>query len=135
MLIISLILFLILITILDCKTKIIPDGLSLLGIIAILHYQYYAGNIWQALLGIDMGIGIVWIMNCLRLNSLGGGDAKLMALIGSVMGWQVILAVALLAWVIFLPFKYKLKQKKVAYSPFIFVAFIISLIFKKIIYG
>lgn len=107
---------------------IIPDGISLLGILIALHLQYNDGNILQALLGIDMGIGVMWIMNCLKLQRVGGGDAKLMALIGVFTNWQVALCTALIALLIYLPFKYRLKQKTVAYSPYIVGGLVVCLI-------
>ena len=87
---------------------------------AVLHYQYYAGNVWRALLGIDMGIGIIWIMNCLkRRNEFGGGDAKLLSLIGAVIGWKVIF-IFLIAFFLLLGFRKITKNyKTLPFAPFI----------------
>ena len=114
--------FLMLISVLDCKTKEITDGLSLLGIILALNFQLSNGDIKLAIVGINAGILIVWLMNCLRFTRLGGGDAKLMAFIGACLGWKVVLLTALLAFVIFGLSKNRLRNKgisQVAYSPFI----------------
>ena len=129
-----LIIFLFLITLVDYETRTIPDGLSLLGILLVLHYQSYTGGIGPALLGIDAGIGVVWAMNSLKLTGLGGGDAKTMALIGACFGWQAAVMTALFAWLIYLPFKYRIKQRTVAYSPYILAGFFMVKLWNAILY-
>lgn len=120
MIILLLILFLILATLVDWKTKIIPDGLTLLGIIIALHYQFLSGNVWQALLGIDAGIGIIWLMNIIKKRgNFGGGDAKLLAFIGTILGWKVIF-VFFISLLLLIGFRKITKNyAPIAFAPFI----------------
>lgn len=109
-------------TVIDIKYKVIYDGITLLGCLIILHYQFLQGDIKQCLLGIDTGILIVWIMNLVKLNRLGGGDTKLMALVGAALGWKAIIVIAPLAWLICKVCRIWNKEKSIAYAPFISTA-------------
>jgi len=109
----------------DIKTKVIKDGITLFGILIALNWHLFIGNITVAVLGMTAGVGIAWGMELFKLNRLGGGDVKLLALIGACMGWQVAVSTAITAFIIFLPVKYRSKQKKVAYAPFITMSFVL----------
>ena len=126
--------YLLLISWVDYNTKIIGDGLTLLGILVVLNYQLFFGDMQQVVWGINAGIGIVWIMNVLKLNKVGGGDAKLMALIGAFTGWQIAISNFLISIIIFMPVRYKLKQKAIAYAPFITGAFVVVKLCQTVIF-
>lgn len=120
MITILLTLYLIVITIIDCKTKTISDGFTLLGIILSLNYAVYHGGISNAVMGINAGIGIVLLMNILGLITLGGGDAKLAAMIGSFIGWQAVIAIMIISLPVFYLIR---KGQREAYSPYILTGF------------
>lgn len=123
-----LVLYLAIICYIDVKTKTIGDGFTLLGILVALNQQLFYGDIEASVLGITAGVGIVWIMNIARLKNLGGGDAKLVAMIGAFTDWKVAVSTALVAAIIFLPFSYGPRAKRVAYAPYITVAFILVIL-------
>lgn len=97
----------------DALTGTIPNAFSLAGISAILAASAFLPGIdaRRALLGLVAGGGVLLALGVglsllLGKDALGGGDVKLMALIGAVVGWQAVFPVlfwsaclALLWWV------------------------------------
>jgi leader peptidase (prepilin peptidase)/N-methyltransferase len=105
-------------TFIDLDHKIIPDGVTLpgmaLGLIAsfvlpTLVARYHPINAadishWRGLLqgviGLAVGGGIIYVIAVLgkavfKKEAMGGGDLKLLAMIGAFMGWQLVLLVLL----------------------------------------
>jgi len=121
-----LIAFLLIISIRDIHTKIIADGYTLIGILVGLNYQLFYGDIRTSVLGLTCGVLTVWIMNALKIQRIGGGDCKLMGMIGAFTCWQIALGTALLSYLIFLPVKHMSKQRVIAYAPFITLGFILA---------
>lgn len=120
----AIIALLIVISYVDIKTKTISDGITLLGILAALHVQLHYGDIAAAINGLTVGFGLVYLMFVLGLNRIGGGDAKLIAMLGAFFGWKVAVLTTLVAWVIFYPFRNWNRGGDVAYAPAITAAFI-----------
>jgi len=86
---------LIIITMIDLDTMEIPDLLSLPGIVLGLALSFFTPRLlwWQSLLGIIAGGGIFYLIATgfafLRhKEGLGGGDIKLLAMIGAFIGWK-----------------------------------------------
>ncbi|HOJ76996.1 MAG TPA: prepilin peptidase [Bacillota bacterium] len=81
--------FIIPISFIDLEFQIIPDKISLLGIIVglLLNYQ----NIIDRSIGIVVGFGIIFLIILLSRGGMGMGDAKLMAMFGAFWGWKVVL--------------------------------------------
>lgn len=89
---------LIVITFIDIDHRIIPDYLSLPGIpifflasLALPSLTY-----WDALLGILVGGGslflVAWTYHLItKKEGMGGGDIKLLAMIGALIGWKGVL--------------------------------------------
>jgi leader peptidase (prepilin peptidase)/N-methyltransferase len=84
------------ITIIDAKTMTIPDGLNL----ALLVCGIAAVFIVEGVSPADRFIGLLCVSAPLLLitilvpQSFGGGDVKLMAAAGFLLGWQLILLAA-----------------------------------------
>ena len=105
----------------DARFYIIPDQFSLGGLVLGLGLAFLPGGIdpIQALIGAIVGFGLLesvavvgkWMF---KKDAMGGGDIKMMAMVGSFLGWTgVLLTVfggALLGSVIFGPISYKTKQ-------------------------
>jgi len=125
--IVFLIIFLLIICYIDVETKVIGDGMTLLGILVALNYQLFFGNIHASIMGLTAGVWIVWIMNLWKIRNLGGGDAKLMAMIGAFTSWPIVIITATIASILFDPYKKKRKERSIAYAPFITMSFIITL--------
>jgi leader peptidase (prepilin peptidase)/N-methyltransferase len=83
------------ISFIDLRHKIIPDVVSLPGIAVGLAVSFLPGPIsWvDSLIGILCGGGILFLIAVIyeRITGkegMGGGDVKLLAMIGGWMGWQ-----------------------------------------------
>lgn len=91
-----------------------------------------------SLIGLLLGGGVIYAMGLLgdfifRKESMGGGDVKLMALIGAFIGWRLALLTFFVA-----PFfgatygiveKIRTKDSTIAYGPFIVMGALVSLFF------
>ena len=91
-------------TFVDFEFQIIPDEISVGGlavgvILSLVFPQLHQTSdrfaaLLQSALGIVAGGGSIWLIGkfgelVFRKESMGGGDVKLMAMIGSVLGWQL----------------------------------------------
>jgi leader peptidase (prepilin peptidase)/N-methyltransferase len=84
----------------DLEFKELPDALTLpgtvLGIAAALLALGWSAGARHALLGVVTGSGILWFLawawiKFRRIEGMGGGDIKLAAMFGAVLGWQLTL--------------------------------------------
>ncbi|MBW2098965.1 MAG: prepilin peptidase [Deltaproteobacteria bacterium] len=95
---------LIIVTFVDLAHQIIPDAVSLPGIAVGFLSSFLLPELsWRdSLLGILMGGGILFLVAwgyyiIARKEGMGGGDIKLLAMIGAFLGWQAIPLVILLS--------------------------------------
>jgi leader peptidase (prepilin peptidase) / N-methyltransferase len=95
---------LVVITFIDLQHQIIPDRISLPGIpLAFLCSFVLPWNSWlDSLLGILAGGGILYAFALgyyllTRKEGMGGGDIKMLAMIGAFLGWKGALATLMLA--------------------------------------
>ncbi|HET9133950.1 MAG TPA: prepilin peptidase [Gemmatimonadales bacterium] len=100
----------------DAREYIIPDEFSLGGAAIGLAFAFAGGELpWrEALLGAAVGYGLLWAIAVIGTkafgeDAMGGGDVKMMAMLGAFLGWQGVLLTlflgALLGTLIFLPLK------------------------------
>src|SRR5215831_5026905 len=87
----------------DLDYQLLPDALTfpgtLLAICAALQQPHGARH---ALLGVALGSGLLWLLAEIwirfrKIEGLGGGDIKLAAMFGAVLGWQLTLLTLFLA--------------------------------------
>lgn len=142
-------------TFVDFEYRIIPDEISVGGIVVgficsilvpALHVQgidpqatWWMAHLKSAgysLLGILVGGGTIYLMGVLgdflfKKESMGGGDVKLLAMMGAFIGWKYALLAFFLA-----PFfggvygvieKIRVKESTIAYGPFLAVSGVIAL--------
>lgn len=82
------------VTFIDIDHKLILDKLTLPSIVLAYGASLVIGRRWwEGLLGVAIGYGVPWLIGEIyyRLRGregLGLGDAKLLALIGALLGWQ-----------------------------------------------
>ncbi len=96
---------LLVVSLIDLDEGIIPDVISLPGILVGLAASALVPGgvgLWDAFAGACLGGGILWIVATLYqrvagIEGLGLGDVKLLAMIGAFVGWQSIPAVLLVA--------------------------------------
>ena len=86
------------ITFIDIDHRIIPDELSLGGLAAGLLLSFLPGGDWkESIAGVLLGGGILYATGFLYekirgAEGMGGGDIKLLAMIGAFLGWRGTLA-------------------------------------------
>lgn len=133
---------LLIITVIDLQHMIIPDELSLSGIVLGLISVFFTQEIawWESLLGAALGGGIFLGIALLyekmtKQEGLGGGDIKLLAMIGAWLGIQSILIVIVISSALgsvvgigLMLFKQKNFKTAIPFGPFLAVAAIIYLI-------
>jgi leader peptidase (prepilin peptidase)/N-methyltransferase len=90
-------LFLLPVSIIDLQHRIIPDSISVGGLAAalILAALPQGRGIIDALLGMLCGGGVLYALaeigdRVFKKESMGGGDIKLMAMAGAVLGWKMV---------------------------------------------
>ncbi len=123
----------------DFETGLIPDELSLSGLILGLIFSgwlipsIHGETLWwrsllDAGLGLLVGGGILyltgWIGNLIfKKDSMGGGDIKLMAMLGAIWEFQKCFFVFFVAPVFALPFalyaKYFKKNETIPFGPYL----------------
>ena len=102
----------------DARTYIIPDEFTLGGTVLGIAFSFAPGAIgWKrSLLGAGLGFGLLWLVAVLgkmafRREAMGGGDIKMMAMVGAFLGPAgVLLTVflgALFGTVVFTPISLK----------------------------
>ena len=88
----------------DAEHYIIPDEFSLGGLVIGTALCFLPGGItpMASILGAFVGFGLLWLIAVLgeaafRKPAMGGGDIKMMAMIGAFIGWQGVLLTIFLA--------------------------------------
>lgn len=95
---------LIVISFIDLEHRIIPDTISLSGIIIGLGFSLLLKSItfWESLFGFLIGGALLYLVALLgdllfKKESMGGGDIKMAAMIGAFLGWQKFLLALFIA--------------------------------------
>jgi leader peptidase (prepilin peptidase)/N-methyltransferase len=114
----------------DFREYIIPDEFSLGGTALGVIFAFVGGAlIWSdALIGAAVGFALLWLIavvgsKAFGEEAMGGGDIKMMAMLGAFLGWIGVLLTlflgALLGTLIFLPFKLMGREKLVPFGIFL----------------
>ena len=89
--------------VIDLQHKILPNVITLPGIVVGFLLSEVAGPGWQAsLIGIAAGGGSLWAIaeiyyRVRHEEGLGMGDVKMLAMIGAFLGWKLVLLTLILA--------------------------------------
>lgn len=81
--------FLVILSVVDLERMLLPDRLTVPGIVSglVLAVAGISFVPWDAaLLGAALGYGLLWLVRVLTRGAMGGGDVKLIALIGAFVG-------------------------------------------------
>ncbi|HSL41558.1 MAG TPA: prepilin peptidase [Desulforhopalus sp.] len=127
----------------DIHLQIIPDVISLPGILLGVFFALFSDALtWQSsLIGLFAGGGVLYAvaMGYLlwrKIDGMGGGDIKLLAMIGAWLGWQslpfVILASSLggaLVGILAMARQGKGGQSRIPFGPFLSLAALLYLFF------
>ncbi len=128
----------------DWNTMLIPDTLSLGGIIIGLVFSIFSGKIIHSLLGGVISGAILllfavigkWIF---RKEAMGFGDVKLAVMLGVFVGWQGFIILLVIAsfigaiYGIIMEIKAKIEDSKIPFAPFLAIGGIIAYIISKYI--
>ncbi|NYB74298.1 prepilin peptidase [Sedimentibacter hydroxybenzoicus DSM 7310] len=126
---------LITISIIDLRHKIIPDGLNITGLVLGIIYIIINQKLIDGLTGAAIGFGL-FLLIALITNAMGGGDIKLMAVLGLIFGIKGILLITLSSFVtgavisvILLAMKIKSRKDEIPFGPFISLSALIYIFF------
>ena len=134
---------LIVITVIDLYHQIIPDVISLPGIGVGLLASLLVPEItfWNSLIGILLGGGSLFLVATLyqwlfKREGMGGGDVKLLAMIGAFLGWKAVILTILLSSLIgsitgifIMVLKGKDSKYAIPFGPFLSLGAVISLFY------
>ena len=139
---------LIIIAFIDLNQQIIPDVISLPGIVIGFILSFFVSYISfvDSILGIVVGGEIILIIGMggsaiYKKEAMGGGDVKLAAMIGAFLGWRYIIISLFLGFflgaligIILIVTKIKKREDVIPFGPFIILGSFITLLWgKKII--
>jgi leader peptidase (prepilin peptidase)/N-methyltransferase len=136
----------IVITFIDLDFQIIPDlitlpgaVIALLGGILLLDDPFNRGLPlgWQSsLIGAALGFGLFYLIALLSRGGMGGGDIKMMAMVGALTGWKGVLLTTFIGSLagsiigIFLViFRGKGRKSKVPFGPFLALGTVVTILF------
>ncbi|RMF92042.1 MAG: prepilin peptidase [Nitrospinota bacterium] len=126
---------LLIVTFIDLEHKIIPDRITLSGLLAgLLLNPLLPVSFFDALLGGLIGGGIFLLVALLSRGGMGGGDIKLMAMLGVFLGWQrALLTIFLgvssgaLVGIVLMLLRKKGRKDQVPFGPFLALGGMVAL--------
>lgn len=131
---------LIIITFIDIDHQIIPDRITLPGIFLgiLLASTLLPLGIKNSLSGVFLGGGLFYLTAVLSRGGMGGGDIKLIAMIGAFIGWKGVIITIFLAalsgslvGIFLMVFMGKGRKHKISFGPFLASGAILSLFWEK----
>jgi leader peptidase (prepilin peptidase)/N-methyltransferase len=145
---------LIVVTFIDLEFQIIPDRISLVGIFAgiilcIIFPGLQNAFTWKraflnSIIGVLTGAGLIYLTGVLgqlafKKESMGGGDVKLMGMLGAFLGWKLAIFIFFLAPFFGAPIgiyaKFIKKQEVIPYGPYISLASFVAMVWGHRILG
>jgi len=136
---------LIIISFIDLDEQIIPDEISLPGIVLGFLISFFVPYIsyFNSLFGILTGGGIIFLIALAGLvifkkEAMGGGDVKLAAMIGAFIGWRYIILslfigffIGAVTGIVLILSKVKNKDDIIPFGPFIVLGSILTILWGK----
>ncbi len=137
---------LIVITFIDLDFLIIPDSITLPGaVIGLIASTFILPDpfspfermgIKSSLTGLIAGGGVFFIIAVLSRGGMGGGDIKMMAMVGAILGWKAVFLTTFTGSVIgsaygisLMILKGKGRKAKIPFGPFLAIGSVVSLFF------
>ncbi len=119
----------------DIETGLIPNVIVLPGMVLGIGLSSLQGKTMESILGLLTGGMVLYILTALsnvilKKEAMGGGDIKLLAMIGAYMGWFYTLIVLFGASLLGVIFALPLRKRKIVFGPFLAVATLITIIIK-----
>jgi leader peptidase (prepilin peptidase)/N-methyltransferase len=135
---------LIVIFFIDLDHQIIPDWITLPGIVAGLAASFVPGGIGilQSAIGLVVGGGSLFLAAVIgeklfKKEAMGGGDIKMAAMLGAFLGWQKVLllfmaaaAIGLVVSIIWMALSAKLrKERLIPFGPFLALGAMLAIVY------
>ena len=130
----------------DARAYIIPDEFTWGGLVIGLLFSLASGvtGLGASVLGAAVGFGVLWLVGIagtwvFREDAMGGGDIKMMAMVGAFLGWHGVLLTiflgALLGSLVFVPLLLTGHKKLVPFGIFLSMGAAISYLFGPALIG
>lgn len=89
----------------DHEQMVIPDNISIIGIVLGIAYSFLKGNVVSALWGMLLAFSIMFLIAkvgkyFLKREAMGDGDIYLTVFLGAFLGWKIVLLAIFLAYLI-----------------------------------
>ena len=87
----------------DLEHHLLPNVITLPGIgLGLIANAVVPPGLWEAILGTLLGGGVLWLIGeayyrYARQEGMGGGDVKMLAMIGAFLGWKLVLVTLVLS--------------------------------------
>ncbi|HYE11625.1 MAG TPA: prepilin peptidase [Patescibacteria group bacterium] len=130
---------LVVITMIDFFTQEIPDELNLFALIIgiiFLGIMLRFSNVVNSSLGLLIGGGLFLLIAVVSGGAMGGGDIKLMGVLGLWFGWKLILILSIISFIIgaiasllLMALKIKGMKDYIPFGPFISISAMIIIFF------
>ena len=126
---------LIVLTFIDLSHQILPDLITLPGIIVglIAASSVLPAGMINSIIGVLLGGGAFYLVAVISRGGMGGGDIKLIAMIGAFLGWRdVLLTIFIgaltgsLVGIFLMLFKGKKRKDPIPFGPFLAAGAVIS---------
>lgn len=129
------------ISVIDWNLQIIPDKLIVFGfvigfiykVVGMLHYNVSV-SVLNSIEGLLIGGGFFLLISMLSNGGMGGGDIKLIAMLGFWLGWQGTLLIIILSFglggiiaLLLIVLRLKVYKNVISFSPFISIAAFITI--------
>jgi leader peptidase (prepilin peptidase)/N-methyltransferase len=128
---------LLLVSFIDLAHKIVPDVITLPGILAGLFASlfYTPVGIVNAIIGMCLGGGLFFLVAFLSRGGMGGGDIKLVAMMGAFLGWREVLVTIFLGALLgaavgvgLMLLKKKGRKDPLPFGPFLAIGALIAMV-------
>jgi leader peptidase (prepilin peptidase)/N-methyltransferase len=128
---------LLIVSFIDLAHTIVPDAITLPGILVGLFASLALTSIGivDAILGLCLGGGLFLLIALLSRGGMGGGDIKLIAMIGAFLGWQAVLVTILLGALLgalvglgLIMLKKKGRRDPLPFGPFLALGALIAMV-------
>lgn len=128
----------------DLDFQIIPDAITIPGMVLGLAISWLPGGIGMvdSLIGLLVGGGSLYLMAIIgdwifKKESMGGGDIKMTAMLGTFLGWQQMLfifvcssVIGLLVSLVIMAFSKKLRESRIVpFGPFLAIAAAVAMLY------
>ncbi|WP_146808327.1 prepilin peptidase [Aneurinibacillus danicus] len=130
---------LVIITVSDLAYRIIPDRIVFLflGLFLVLRFFIHPNETYAShLIGMVLGFGIFLLIAIVSRGGMGGGDIKLMAVVGLFLGYPLLFVTILLSTffgafygILLIVFKGAGRKAEIPFGPFIALASVVSVFY------